>query len=329
MTDYIWLHGEKEPFGDVTIVSEGAREIVYTRGGTKKTVPSSDVRTLWHGEAPGELDHALRRMEKGEFKAAEALLEPLEKREGWVRTHAGFHRANARRLRAELEGTGHDEAIALLKAWREREGDHWLAPAAAIATGDAAVLAGQHDLAKTEYGRVAGYGDKLAARRGLARVALATSTDAAPVLAELEAIENDALETGGVDAILISRITRAAWMGKNGKAKEGLELLVPLVDTPAMVASTWHGAVLNTIVELIADLTGRMPDGSARPEARVAASYYANRAIRYASAQPVERARTLAFAVEANTLAGRHDIALMAKTELQRRFPTSTFAKMR
>ncbi|MEZ0226995.1 MAG: hypothetical protein ACAI25_00095, partial [Planctomycetota bacterium] len=147
MTDYIWLRGEKEPFGDVTLVSEGAREVVVTLKGVKKTIPASEVRALWHGDAPGDLDHALRRMEKGDFRAAEKLLEPFEKREGWLRAHAGYHRANARRLRAELEGTGHDEALALLKAWREREGDHWLAPLAAIATGDAAILQKDYDLA--------------------------------------------------------------------------------------------------------------------------------------------------------------------------------------
>lgn len=329
MADLIWLRAEKQPFTDVTIVSEGAREVVYKRGGESATVATKDVRDLRHGDMPGEVDHALRRMEKGDFKAADKLLAPLEAREDWVRAYAGYHRANARRLLAELEGTGHDEGLALLKAWREREGEHYLAPLVAMVTGDAALVAKNHDLAKAEFTRLATYGDHaaLASRLGLARVALATTTDPTAAIAELEAIENGALDVGDSDMVLHARITRAAALGKKGSAKAGLDLLLPLVETPGMVASSWHGAALNTIAELIADLAVRGPDGSAKPAARVAASYFINRAVRYASSQPVERARTLALAVEANTLSGRADVALMVKTELGRRFPTSTYAK--
>lgn len=330
MGDMIQLRGEK-PVVDVTIVSEGAREVVFTRAGDRTTVASKDVVALRHGDTPGELDHAFRRMEKGDFRATEKLLEPLEAREGWVRAHAGFHRANARRLRAELEAAGHDEALALLKAWREREGEHFLAPLAALVTGDAALVAGNHDLARTEFTRLGTYGEhvSLSSRLGLARVKLATSKDPAEALAELETIENDALVPGDMEAILLSRISRAVALGKKGSARTGIELLEPLIDTPGMLASPWNGAVLNTVAELVADLAGRTPDGAAKPEARVAALPYINRAVRYASAQPVERARTLALAVEANELAGRHDVAALAKTELARRFPTSVYVKSR
>src|ERR1700722_18824713 len=102
------------------------------------------------------------------------MLAVLETHEGWLRPHAGFHRANARRLRAELEGKGHDEALSALKAWREREGEHFLAPLAALATGEAAILARDFDLARAEFARLAKYdGAGLTARLGLARVKLA------------------------------------------------------------------------------------------------------------------------------------------------------------
>ncbi|HZU99378.1 MAG TPA: hypothetical protein VFF73_21905 [Planctomycetota bacterium] len=326
MADMIWIRGE-QPFADATIVSETSKEVVYERAGKKTTVPSRDVRALRHGDTPGELEHAFRRMEKGDFRAAEKLLEPLESRGGWVRAHAGFHRANARRLRAELEGTGHDEALALLQAWSEREGDHYLAPMVTLVTGDAALVAGKHDVARGAFERLAKYGEhtSLASRLGLARVDLATGKD---VVAKLEAIENDALvPPGDADIVSLARITRAAALGKAEEPRKGLELLLPLLDTPGILRSPWHGAMLNTIAELFADFAGRGPDGAAKPQARLAAITFINRAVRYAADQPVERAKTLAMAVEANTLAGRDDIAALAKAELVRRFPTSVYAK--
>jgi hypothetical protein len=330
MADTIWLRAEPRPFADVEILTEGAREVAFTRAGVKTTVPASEVRALRHGDTPAELDHALRRMEKADFRAAEKLLAPFESREDWVRAHAGFHRTNARRLRAELEDAGHDEALAGLKAWREREGEHYLAPLVAIVSGDAALAAKDLDLARAQFTRLATYGGEaaLGSRLGLARVALASRTDVAAAIAELEAVEKDALAArpANADLALFARITRAAALGKT-HAKQGLELLIPLLDTPGMVRSPWQGAALNAIAELVADLAGRLPDGSARPFARVAAQPFINRALRYTSAQPVERARTLALAVEANTLSGRLDVALMAKTELGRRFATSTYAR--
>lgn len=327
MSDFVWLRGEQQPLAGVRIITEGAHQLALERAGKLTAVPARDVSALRHGDTPGELDHALQRMERGDFPAAERLLTPLEQRGGWLRAHAGFHRANARRLRAELEGTGHDEALGLLVAWREREGEHWLAPCAAVATGDAALVAGRHELARAEFARLAGYGEHLAlaSRLGLARVQLASSQDPAPAIEELEAIENDALGPGELETILLARITRAAALGSHGAANDGLDLLLPLLDTPGMVRSCWHGAALNTIATLVADLAGRAPDGSAQPHARMAASYFVNRALRYTSTQPLERARTLALAVEANGLAGRADIALMARTELGRRFPTSKY----
>jgi hypothetical protein len=328
MADMIWIRGETQPFVDVTLVSEGAKEVVYERAGKRTSVKHADVRQLRHGDTPAELDHAFRRMEKGDFKAAEKLLEPLESRGGWVRAHAGFHRANARRLRAELEGTGHDEALGWLKTWAEREGDHYLAPMATLVTGDAALVAGKHDVARAAFERLARYGEHttLASRLGLARVDLATGKDG--VVAKLEAIENDALvPPGDADIVLLARITRAQALGKAEEPRKGLELLLPLLDTPGILRSPWHGAMLNTIAELFADFAGRGPDGAAKPQARLAAITFINRAVRYAADQPVERAKTLAMAVEANTLAGRDDIAALAKAELVRRFPTSVHAK--
>jgi len=322
MKDYIWLRDEARPF-EVELVSEGARQITFKRGGELGTVATKDVRGHRHGDTPGELDHALERMDKGDFPAAERLLAPLAEAEGWVRAHAGFHRANARRLRAELEGTGHDEALALLDRWRAREGEHFLAPYATTAMAEAALAAGQHDRARLEFERLAGYGLALASRLGLARVGERVTPGGA--IEELARIEVAALELRDVDVAMLSRITRASALGKTGRAKEGADLLLELLDSKSLVRSAWHGAVLNAIASLIADLAGRLPDGAAKPEARVAASYYVNRALRYTSTQPLERAKTLALAVEANTLAGRHDIAIMAKSELGRRYATSRF----
>lgn len=328
MADMIWLRTEPRPFQDIEIKSEGAREVVYLRAGQKTTVPSTSVNALRHGDTPAEIDHALVRMEKGDFVAAEKLLAPFEARQGWMRAHAGFHRVNARRLRAELEDSGHKDALAGLKAWREREGEHYFAPHVALVTGEAALVASDFDLARAEFTRLATYGDAyaLSSRLGLARVKLATDKDSSEAIAELEAIENDGLatKTADEDIVLLARITRAAALGRKGAAKAGLELLAPILDTPGLVRSAWHGAALNTVAELIADFAGRLPDGSAEPHARVAAQSVINRALRYATAQPIERARTLALAVEANTLSGRNDVAVMARTELARRFPTST-----
>lgn len=344
MKDLVWLSGEAEPFADVELISEGARELVFTRGGERVTVPARAVRAYRHGDTPPELDHALQRMERGDFAAAERLLAPLVAGEGWVRAHAGFHRANARRLRAELEGTGHAEGLQWLAAWRAQEGEHWLAPLAAVAEGDAALAAGQLDVARAAFERLAGFAERgaLTARLGLARVALArlgSAAQAAPggaalgedrpdaglagLIGELETLEEDALVPGDLDTVLLARVARAGALSRRGAPQDGLELLLPLLDTPGFVRSPWQGAVLNAIPELIADLAGRAADGSATREARVAASYFVNRALRYGEAQPLERARTLALAVEVNTLSGREDIALMARTELGRRFPTS------
>src|SRR4051812_2898427 len=122
MADMIWLRGQ-QPEMDIELVTEGASEVVFKRAGKTTTVAAQDVLTLRHGDMPHALAHALERMDKGDFKAAENLLEPLAATEGWLGAHAGFHRANARRLRAELEGKGHDEALALLDAWREKHAD--------------------------------------------------------------------------------------------------------------------------------------------------------------------------------------------------------------
>ncbi len=329
MTDWVWRRGEERPF-EVELVREGALVIEFMRGGKLGAIATKELRGYRRGDTPGELDHALLRMDKGDFPAAERLLAPLADGDGWVRAHAGFHRANARRLRAELEGTGHDEALALLDRWRAREGEHFLAPYAATAMAEAALAAGQHQRALSEFERLAGYGLALASRLGVARVRLASREDPSSVLEELARIEAAALDARDVDVAMLARITRASALGKTGRAKEGADLLLELLETKSLVRSCWHGAVLNAIASLIADLAGRLPDGAAKPEARVAASYYINRALRYTQTQPLERAKTLALAVEANTLAGRHDIAIMAKSELGRRYATSRFyAKVR
>lgn len=329
MSDAIWISGDKDPIGGVRIVSEGARAIVFERDGKRVSVPTSRVRGLRHGDTPGELDHALVRMEKGDFPAAERLLTPLAEAEGWVRAHAGFHLANARRLRAELEDKGHEEAQALIDRWRAREGEHFFAPFMVTIAAEAALAAGEHDRARIEFARLAGYGEHLAlpSRLGVVRAKLAADPAADPtaLLEQLDEIEVEAAERRDFDTTILSRLERAKALGRSGAAKDGLDLLLPLLDGPALVRSPWHCAVLNTIAVVIADLAGLQPDGSARPEARVAAAYYINRALRYGTTQPLERAHTLALAVEANTLSERPEIAVMAKSELGRRFSTSKY----
>lgn len=326
MKDWIWLAGEARPF-EVELVREGALELEFRHAGEPCTVATRDLRGYRRGDTPGELDHALERMDKGDFPAAERLLGRLEERDDWVRAHAGFHRANARRLRAQLEGTGHDEALALLDRWRAREGEHFFAPYATTAAAEAALAAGQHGRARAEFERLTSYGAHLAlaSRLGVARAMLASGEEPGAALEELARIELAAFGPGDVDTAMLARITRASALGRTGRAEEGAQLLLELLETKGLARSCWHAAVLNALAGVIADLAGRLPDGSARPEARVAASYYINRALRYGTPQPVERARTLALAVEANTLAGRHDIAVMAKSELGRRYATSRY----
>lgn len=328
MSDYIWLSGAKDPIGGIELVSEGARAIVFKRDGKLVTLPTTQVRGYRHGDTPGELDHALVRMEKGDFPAAERLLTPLAGAEGWVAAHAGFHLANARRLRAELEDKGHDEARALIDRWRARHGEHFFAPFMVTIAAEAALAAGEHGRARIEFARLAGYGDHLAlaSRLGVTRAKLAAGpADSTELLDALDAIEVEAVEKHDFDTVILARIERAKGLGRTGAAKDGLDLLLPLLDGPGIVRSPWHCAVLNTIADLISDLAGLAPDGSVKPEARVAAAYYINRALRYGTTQPLERARTLALAVEANTLSERPEVAVMAKSELGRRFSTSKF----
>jgi len=142
-------------------------------------------------------------------------------------------------------------------------------------TGEAALAA--KDLGPRQ-GRVSSGSRATGIRRrsrrgsGLARVALASGEESA--LAELEAIEKGRpSRRDDVDTVIFARITRAAALGKQGAAKNGLEMLVPLVDTPAMVKSQWHGANVERDRGARGGSCGARMTGAAKPHARVAATH--------------------------------------------------------
>src|SRR5262245_10024311 len=126
--DTIFVRGESKPRAGVNVLAEGARAVAYEDGaGARHEVEGWRVRRVARGDTPAELDDALAQAGAGELAAAEKTLAALAARQkpAWLALEAGFLHANVRRLRAKLEGTGHAEALALLRKWRENGGkDH-------------------------------------------------------------------------------------------------------------------------------------------------------------------------------------------------------------
>src|SRR4051812_46905989 len=149
--DTVWLRGERAPRRPVEITSERLATVGWTaEDGSKHEVKAWTVRSI-ERDRPRELEEALALVATGDYAGAEKALAAvaLLSSTAWVGVHAAFVRANARRLRARLEGTGHDEAHAWLSAWLEKNPDHFLTPGAFVAAGDAALRTGDVEKAKS------------------------------------------------------------------------------------------------------------------------------------------------------------------------------------
>ncbi len=328
MADTIWIRGEAAPRA-VTVREEGVAKVIYEEGEEKHEVESWRVRWLRHGDAPAELDEALARVTFGDMKAAEEVLSGLSKRDGptWLAVHAGFHAANARRLRALLEGKGHDEALERLVAWRKQHGDHFFAPQAALAAGEAALEAGVAANGHFE-ALVAGGGApwKLLGRWGLARCKSLKDADGA--LADLEKLEKDALaDEWGNEAAQLARVERARVLLGKGSHEEAAKLLNDVIELEAWVGTPARVRALNLLAEVCVALGGRAEDGKPRPEGLLAASPFWLRVVRYAPLDPIERPRALAGAYRASVAGGATERAEVFKSELLGRFGGSRWAQ--
>jgi tetratricopeptide (TPR) repeat protein len=334
--DTVWLRGERAPRKDVAILDENAVKFVFEEKGKKVEVEGWRVRSVRHADSPPELAQALARIPQGDFATAEKALEALSQRENapaWLKTHASFHQANARRLRASLEGTGNEEAVSLLEKWFELEKgtEHWLHPSAALAWGEAALAGGLeagpafrlleegHASASWPWRLLGEWG------RG-SRLMQAQEFEKAASL--FEKLETTALaQEYGHEAAQLARIGRAEALGKLGKTREGAQLLAEAVDYDAWQGTPARARGLNVLADLVCDLGGRNPDGTPTPAGLIAALPFWTKVVRYSSHLPLERARALAGAHKASLAAGATGRAAHMKKELTARFPSSKWAK--
>jgi hypothetical protein len=325
MADTIWIRGEKAP-RTVTISVEGAAKVVYEEAGKKQEVESWRVRWFKHGDTPPELDEALARVTFGDMKGAEEVLAGLERSSGWLPAHASFHHANARRLRALLEGKGHDEALERLVAWRKQHADHFLAPLAALAAGEAALEAGVAAAGHFEaLVKEAGTPWRLLGRWGLARCKALKDIEGA--LADLEKLEKEALaDEWGNEAAQLARVERASILFKQGKHEESAKLLSDVIELEAWVGTPARARALNLLADVCVALGGQ-EDGKPKPEGLIAASPFWLRVVRHAPLDPIERPRALAGAYRASVAAGMSERAHVFKSELVGRFGGSRWAQ--
>jgi hypothetical protein len=335
MKDTVWLRGERAPRKDVTIVEEGAEKFVFTENGEKREVEGWRVRAVRHADSPRELRAALARIPEGDFATAEKQLDLLVQKENapeWLKIHASFHRANAQRLRASLEGTGHYEAASLLGKWLERHGDHRLAPAARFARGEGLL---ESDLAEayTEFTRLAelpGEPWQLLARWGHAKGGIMgrPSIELKEKARSFEKLEAEALAAEwGHEAAQLARIGRAEMAGALGAPGDGALLLAEVLDLEAWQGTPARVRAWNVLAELCVDMGGRTPDGAATTVGLLAALPFWMKVVRYSVGLPLERARALAGAHKASLAAGAKGRAAHLKKELLGRFATSTWAK--
>lgn len=316
--DRIWIRGEKTP-RDVKVVTDTWRTMTYEEAGKKTTIDGWRVRRVWREGTPAAIDDGLAMMESGDFAGAAKHFDLLKGPD------AAFHRANARRLQAEMEGEGGADALAALCEWLDKNGDHRLAPLAALAASEIVVESGgpARDV-------LAPFLDAKASPWSLhARVVLSWKhvrrVDAKdhPAAAERElvAVEREGLEHEfGHEAAQRARIARARAIG-GGQPRDGAKLLAEVVDHEAWIDTPARLEALNVLGDLMHDAAGRGTDGL------VAALPFRLKVIRYATAQPLERARALGGAVRALAAVGSTDSAATFKRELLHHYAGSKWAK--
>ncbi len=338
--DTIFQRGGAE-VRDVTVLAEGLKETVYERAGVRAAVPSERVLHVAREGAPtADLEHALKRMRRGDYAAGEKILAKLlEGAAPWLEAHAGFLRASARALRAKLEEKGHDEALAALDAWLESGAtggstavtirDHRFAPQALLAAGEAALLAGKTDTAHFE--KLAALSEPWASlgRWGLAERLLAAG-DARGALAAFEKLEASAARSPWtIESAMLARIGRAAAHARAGEVRRGVELLQEAVDSKTWVGTPLLARALNVLADLYGRLASPSPSSEPPPEARIAGLPFWLRVVRYSTSDPIERARALARAARACALVGQAELGGMMQAELERRFPAVAAATSR
>jgi hypothetical protein len=325
--DTVWLRGERAPRTDVAILDESAVKFVFEEKGKKVEVEGWRVRSVKHADSPPELGQALARIPQGDFATAEKALGDLAARENapaWLKVHASFHRANARRLRASLEGTGHEEALDLLS--KSVVDGHWLQPSALLAIGEVGLELGAS--AKNAFGLLLTQPSFGEPWRKLGLWGHALTKEPEKTVELLEKLEKEALATEWChEAAQLARIGRAEALAKLGKTTEGAQLLAEAVDFPAWQGTPARARALNVLADLVCDLGGKNPDGTPTPAGLIAALPFWTKVVRYSSYLPLERARALAGAHKASLAAGATGRAAHMKKELTARFPASRWAK--
>lgn len=314
-----------------TLVAEGALQVVYAHGGRRAAVASHLVtRVIREGDP---LEHELLRLDAllahGELAAAEAAAARFlaAERPAWAAARAAGVGAAARLLRARLEGRGAAEAVPLWQRALELAGATRPAARACAGLGDAALLAGQLELARQSYGRLA-KGDlsvlppwRFLGELGLLRVQIAEGR-AAEALPGLEALERVPDPFAG-EAAMLARVVRAETLARLRRDREAAELLECLREDPGWAGSPVLPRAMNALAAIYLAMGGKRPDGTWRPEGVLAGLPVRLRIVRYGFTDVVERATALAGAVAGLRLSGQEEIAEMLGAELAKRFPNA------
>lgn len=325
----------EEPRGiDVTLLDEGATQVVFERGGRRTTLPAHEVVRVVRDDAR---EKPLLRLEAllahGELEAAEREATQLLGTRGlpaWAAARAASCGASARLLRTRLEGTGAAQAL----AWCERAltlaGTSRLVPRATLAVGEAALLAGDVARVRAAFTRLA-EGDlavlppwRHLGRAGLGRV-LAREGKFDEAEALLEALEREAeTDAFATEAAMQARIDRARARLARRDRQGAIDLLEPLRESPEWAHSPLLARALNTLADAYLEVAGRGPDGTWQGHGILAGMPLRLRVVRYAlSPDQVERATALAAGAVALRLTGQDEIADMFEAELRTRFPTA------
>ncbi|HZV01584.1 MAG TPA: tetratricopeptide repeat protein [Planctomycetota bacterium] len=319
--DLIQLRGEASPRTNVTIVEENATHVRFHQGEAKKQAESWKVRWMRRDGTPAEYDEALKAIPKGDWASAEKLLSGIEQT-----APVALQRANVKRLRALDEGEGHALAYKDLAAWRAKNEDHFFAPHAALAAGEAALEAGLLDESKTAFealAKNAGVPWQLLGRWGLARV-MAAKGDKDTALADLEKTEKDALaDEWSNEAAQLCRISRAEILASQRKIEAAAKLLTDVIELEAWAHTPAKNKALNLLGDLCLEMGGRQEDSAPNKEGLLAGLPFWLRVVRHAPLDPIERPRALHYACKASEAAGNKERAEILRGELRSRFASS------
>jgi predicted negative regulator of RcsB-dependent stress response len=330
--DLIQLRGEASPRTNVTIVEENATHVRFQQGEAKKQADSWKVRWMRRDGTPEDYEKALAAIPRGDFATAELAMTRVYKAErpDWLMAYAWFHSANTRRLQALQEGAGHADAWRALSQWRSENEDHFFAPHAALAAGEAALEAGLLDESKTAFealAKNAGVPWQLLGRWGLARVTAAKG-DRDAALADLEKTEKDALaDEWSHEAAQLCRISRAEVLASQRKIEAAAKLLTDVIELEAWAHTPAKNKALNLLGDLCLEMGGRQEDSAPNKEGLLAGLPFWLKVVRHAPLDPIERPRALHYACKASEAAGNKERAEILRGELKSRFASSRWTK--